>query len=1331
MSYIGNVKVDSTTHLVGSTLYGTCSTGAGTQAKVVTCANFDKLLTGVTIHVKFDNSNTIADPTLNVNSTGAKAIKRYGTTAPSTTASTSWNAGQVVSFTYDGTYWMMNDFNLDTDVNTHRAINVDGTAILANNTTTALNLKSGSNVSISATSGSGDVTINAVDTNIHRCTMDSSSTATAFVVNSASGDNITALTDGLTIYVRNTVIASASGCTLKLNSLDAKRIWLSQGNGYCTTHWAKNQAYIFVYNATDQVWELQQGRDTDTTTTNATQINLNSNALKAGSSALVAGNIIVAGSDGLYKHLKAGTAFDITYPIVYLAKAVAASATTNDVYTEINFTVTTTQSITLTAQKPVYIKGTLDGKLFTPISTAPLTQTVPTTADGYHYMYLGYGYTTTAIRLQTNHPIYAYKNGKFGQIVNDALSVNGYTVATSVPSGALFTDTQSNWNETTTTSKAYIQNKPTLGTASAKDVPSSGNASTTQVVMGNDTRLSDSRTPSSHTHGNIQNGGTLQTNDVDIDSGDKLIITDSSNSNKITRSSTSFDGSTTTTALTPKGTFETFLKTAPVTSVAGKTGAVTLDNSDVGLGNVGNFKAVSTVASQGLTSTEKSNARTNIGAGTGNGTITGITMNGASKGTSGVVDLGTVLTSYTETDPTVPSWAKADTKPTYTASEVGALASNGTAVNSERLSNTSKVGNTNRPVYFTANGVPAQISYTIDKSVPSTAVFTDASVTAVGNHYAPTEDSTATLSADASGGSSATWNSTQLVTGVDIKRDAKGHVTGVAVDSIKLPSNPNTNNRRAFYGTCSTAAATAAKVVTLSNTDGWELVEGTIVGIHFSKSNTAENVTLNINGTGDKSIYYNNAVYAGTSNAVCGYANRTSYYMYDGTYWVFLSNGIVDSNTDTKVRQTLQTGDANRPLLMAYSNNTTTTTNVDNVTYRNNNIYANPSTGTITATNLSIAPPADNATFPSGAITVHDVRNVTSVPTTRGLNFIMTNEGNPINNSWYSGIYCKSSGGTYAAWELVGCANDADTRTSPFYVRGSNKTTAWGDWRKLYDSSNPPTASEVGAATSTHTHGNIANGGTISSDTAIANGHKIVTVDGNNKVSRSPITFDNSTTTQCLTKKGTWASFTNNAGTVTGVKVNGTTKSPSSGIVDIGTVATSDTTYSFTGGTNCIYYQASSASTPTQVTFTPSITGAITGNGEAGYMPVFTGANTVDKGVKIIPFAKQTTITGKTTLSYTGVSFTVPSGYMAILAIRARFVNAQPDQTLISTSSTSIVDYQVADISEGGQCSFNFYNTEASTQTFYVWAKYYTQGNARIDIEGIYLANLGTPVSSL
>jgi len=48
-------------------------------------------------------------------------------------------------------------------------------------------------------------------------------------------------------------------------------------------------------------------------------------------------------------------------------------------------------------------------------------------------------------------------------------------------------------NVATSGSYADLSNKPTLGTAAAKDVPASGNASTTEVVMGDDTRLSDAR----------------------------------------------------------------------------------------------------------------------------------------------------------------------------------------------------------------------------------------------------------------------------------------------------------------------------------------------------------------------------------------------------------------------------------------------------------------------------------------------------------------------------------------------------------------------------------------------------------------------------------------------------------------------------------------------------------------------------------------------------------------------------------------------------------------------------------------------------------------------
>lgn len=116
MSYVGKVTAGGATHLVGSTLYGTCSTAAATAAKVVTCANFDKLETGVTIHVKFTNTNTASNATLNVNSTGAKPLCSYGTTRVDTSLYGSWGPGAVVSFTYDGTSWVMNDYISDTKV---------------------------------------------------------------------------------------------------------------------------------------------------------------------------------------------------------------------------------------------------------------------------------------------------------------------------------------------------------------------------------------------------------------------------------------------------------------------------------------------------------------------------------------------------------------------------------------------------------------------------------------------------------------------------------------------------------------------------------------------------------------------------------------------------------------------------------------------------------------------------------------------------------------------------------------------------------------------------------------------------------------------------------------------------------------------------------------------------------------------------------------------------------------------------------------------------------------------------------------------------------------
>lgn len=120
-----------------SPLYGTCTTAAKTAAKTTTISGVTELTTGLTIHVRFTNANGVANPTLQVNSLTAKAIVRYGTTVPSTSAASSWNAGSVVSLTYDGTYWVMNDWNNTTYSAMSEAEMQTGTATTARNITAA------------------------------------------------------------------------------------------------------------------------------------------------------------------------------------------------------------------------------------------------------------------------------------------------------------------------------------------------------------------------------------------------------------------------------------------------------------------------------------------------------------------------------------------------------------------------------------------------------------------------------------------------------------------------------------------------------------------------------------------------------------------------------------------------------------------------------------------------------------------------------------------------------------------------------------------------------------------------------------------------------------------------------------------------------------------------------------------------------------------------------------------------------------------------------------------------------------------------------------------
>lgn len=106
-----------------------------------------------------------------------------------------------------------------------------------------------------------------------------------------------------------------------------------------------------------------------------------------------------------------------------------------------------------------------------------------------------------------------------------------------------------------------------------------------------------------------------------------------------------------------------------------------------------------------------------------------------------------------------------------------------------------------------------------------------------------------------------------------------------------------------YLGECDTAAATAAKVITVDD-PRFALTKGVEIYVKFTNSNSASDVTLNVNGTGALPIWYGASAYTGSSTTVCGYAERYIKYVYDGTYWVWAGHSTDLNTTYTNMSQT-------------------------------------------------------------------------------------------------------------------------------------------------------------------------------------------------------------------------------------------------------------------------------------------------------------------------------------------------------------------------------------------------------------------------------------------
>ena len=242
------------------------------------------------------------------------------------------------------------------------------------------------------------------------------------------------LEDGQTILYWLPYAGTSSAATLTLTLADgtstgAKNVYIN-GTTRCTTHVAVGNITQMTYRVNTPIngsgsytgWWIT--RNQDTTTNYYDRINYKASVTAAG--AIAAGRIGVFNGAGKLMLLSTA-AFDVTKPILYVGTAYTASAltqTNNYISWGTAFSLANTVSgFSGTAGASVYIKGTLNGSMFTPASGV-LTTTVPTTEDGYTYILLGLMSTTVNAVLAPEHPMFRYYNGGFkaiSQIAYEAL----------------------------------------------------------------------------------------------------------------------------------------------------------------------------------------------------------------------------------------------------------------------------------------------------------------------------------------------------------------------------------------------------------------------------------------------------------------------------------------------------------------------------------------------------------------------------------------------------------------------------------------------------------------------------------------------------------------------------------------------------------------------------------------------------------------------------------------------------------------------------------------------------------------------------------------------
>ena len=391
--------------------------------------------------------------------------------------------------------------------------------------------------------------------------------------------------------------------------------------------------------------------------------------------------------------------------------------------------------------------------------------------------------------------------------------------------------------------------------------------------------------------------------------------------------------------------------------------------------------------------------------------------------------------------------------------------------------------------------------YTIATSVPSGAVFTDTKVTSSGNHYTPSTASGSDKSASATG-ATAEWG-IDVVKGVTLNTDGKGHVTGISVTSGKIPSNPNTDTK--VKATAKTdnvnykILATASASPTSGNAT--EAVYDADITLNPSTNTIAANIS------GDA---------ATASAAKSGSTLETT----------------INGKQDALTAQTAYSAKGSATKVPQITTNSlgqvtgiteVTITGVTPASHTHGNIT---NAGGITATGVTIAN--------GDSLAIVDSSDTNKVIAKSSVTFdgstttkALTQKGT------FETFYQKPSTGIpdsdIASASTWSGKQDALTAQTAYSAKGSATKVPQITTNSLGQVTGITEVTITGVTPASHTHGNITNaGGITATGVAIANGDSLVIVDSsetNKLIKQTSITFDGSTTTKALTQKGTFETF--------------------------------------------------------------------------------------------------------------------------------------------------------------------------------------------------------------